>query len=216
MKNKYIYITDEEWFESSTLANPITFLDHELEQYFPEFYKLDYDLKLLVTNTPANSEKAMPFYNDYRERLGNPDISVFESAARERQAKNVFLNGFHQEHIQYIAPFIKDTVEVLYLFKSPKIYDLSILSEFKQLKCVFIFWNNSLETLWDMQNNNSLKVISFCFVTKLRDIKSLKHSCVEYVTLDSMDNSGNKKELLFDIDIFDEMPKLKQLKLVYK
>ena len=121
-----------------------------------------------------------------------------------------------QEHFDYIAPLIKNTTEVLYLFKCRLIKDLSILSEFKNLKCVLIFGNSSLKSLWDMSNNKSLKVLSFDYITNLREIETLKQSGVEYVSFSSMDFSSDKKELLMDTRIFDEMPELKHLKLVYK
>ena len=216
MKNKYIYITSSEWFETGTLKNPIVFLDQKIQNTYPELYSLVYDVKLLVTKPPTHFEKSVPFYNDYRERYGNSDISVLESATKAGPAKNIFLNGFCQEHFEYIAPFIKDTVEVLYFFKCPKIHDLSVLSEFKKLKCVFMYWNNSLESLWDMSNNKDLKVVSFLYITKLLEIDYLINSNVEYITFDSSDNSGNRKDMLFNKSIFDEIPKLKHLTLTYK
>lgn len=212
MKKKYVYITAEERFEDFPRRNPIRFLDHKLEHIYPEFYVVDYDLRLLATEV----ESDLRGYHDIWERHGDPDIEVLADAAKKRPAKNVFLNGFRQEHLEYIAPYIKDTVEVLYFFKCPKIKDLSVLSEFKELRCVLIFWNNALETLWDMSTNTKLKVISFEFVTKLREIETLKKSSVEYATFDSADNCGNRKEMLFDRSVFADVPKLKHLTLAYK
>lgn len=216
MKNNFIYITDKSWFEIGGLKNPIAILDHKLEKIYPELYNLEYDLKLLVAKPATETEKSAPFYNDYREKYGSSDISALGAAAKISTAKHVFLNGFYQEHLEYIIPFIKDTVEVLYLFKCPKINDLSVLSELKNLKCLFVYWNNSFERLWDMKNNQNLKIISFISVTKLNNIDTLKNSNVEYITFDSSDNSDNKKCLLFDRTALDEIPHLKNLTLVYK
>ena len=211
----YTYITNNDWFESGSLKNPITVLDHKLEKVYPEFYSLDYDLKLLATKSATNEEKSAPFYNDYREKHGSSDIQILKTAAA-KLAKTVFLNGFNQKHIKYIIPFIKDTVEVLYLYKCHQIKDLSILSELKNLKCLFVYWNNSFDCLWDMKNNQKLKIISFISVTKLSNIDALINSNVEYITFNSADNSGNKKYMLFDKSVFDKMSDLKHLTLIYK
>lgn len=213
--SKYIYIADPDYFEESALKNPICFDDHKISQTYPEFYELEYDLRLCVAKPATKSEKSFVLYNDYRERYGSLDITVFNDAIGRNKAKNVFLNGFHQEHLEYIIPLIKDCVEVLYLFKCPRIKDLSCLSECKNLKCVFIYWNNSLKTLWDMTSNKELKLISFLSCSKIKEISSLEFSSIEYITLDSEDNNGNKKMMLFDTSVFDKMPHLKHLTLVF-
>ena len=198
MKNQYMYITSKEWFESSSLRNPLCVLDENIKSIYPEFFELNYDLKILVTKRPTNEEKLSYCYNDYRERYGSSDISTVETAVKESPSKNVLLNSFTQEHFEYISPLIKDTAEILYFFKCKRINDLSALSEFSNLKCVYIYGNNSLESLWDMSNNKELKVLSFVYITKLKDIEALKDSCVEYINFDTSDNFGNKKPILFD------------------
>ncbi len=116
----------------------------------------------------------------------------------------------------HIAPKIKDTAEVIYFFKCPKIKDLSILSKFKNLKCVHIFWNNSLESLWKMKDNKHLKVISFEAISKLKNIETLRDSSVEYIHLDSSDNNGNRKPVFFDPIFFEQMQHIKHISLRYK
>lgn len=217
VSKKYVYITDKEWFESCGFANPIEFPDHKLEELYPQFYKGDYDLRLLVSDAPTKAERDFFAYNDYRDRYGSFDIEVVKTAAQNSPSKNIFLNSFRQEHFEYLAPFIKDTAEMLYLFKCRQIKNLSVLSDFKKLRCVLILGNNSLEELWDMRENKDLTVISLEYTTKLSEIDALRESNVEYFTLDSMDNSGNKTEFLIsDVSIFDEVPKLKHLKLVFR
>lgn len=210
MKNKYVYITSGDYFK-----RPI-YLSGKIEEIYPEYQNLTFDLHLLVTDAPDGPDEHMPIYNDYRERYGNPDIDAFQTAVKNSEAKNVFLNGFRQEHFDYVAPLIKDKAEVLYLFKCPKINDLSALSEFSKLRCVVVFWNNTLEALWNMEENKNLKILSFDFVTKLVDIDSLKDSNVEFVSIDSRNNGGGRKEMLFDRSVFDEIANLKHLRLVYR
>ena len=215
--NKYIYIADEAFFEENgALINPILFNDHKLEQLYREFYELNYDLRLCVTKPATTEEKAFVFYDDYRERYGSLDITVFNDAVKKSKSQNVLLDNFCQEHLEYIIPLIKDTVEVLYLFKCPKIKDLSCLADCKKLRCLLLYWNNSLESLWDMKENKELQVVSFLTFSKLKKISSLEFSSVKYVTLDSEDNSGNRKKMLFDTSVFNRMPNLKHLKLSFR
>ena len=211
MQQQNIYITDRDWFEDTANKNPIFVLDHNLEKIFPWFYSANYDLKILATKSVNEQEKAFPSYNDYRERYGHADISIINRAVLQSTAKNIFLNGFNQEQFEYIAPLIENTAEILYLFKCPKISDLSNLSTFKKLRCVHIYWNNSLEHLWKVQNNSDLKVLSFLYVTKLKHIENLADSCIEYINFDSSDNFGKKKELSIDKSVFERIPTLKHL-----
>lgn len=215
MKKDYVYITSPAWFEDTSLKNPIIATDHKLEAYDPDLYSVHYDTKLLITKAPSKEEKAAPFYNDYREIYGSNDIGILDKAISDSPSRFVFLNGFNQEQFLYIAPSIADTAEIMYFFKCPKIYDLSLLSGFKKLKCVLIYWNNSIQSLWDMSGNQQLKAISFTTISKLNDISSLSNSTVEYVSFDSSDNNERKKEMLFDKSVFEKMPHLKHLSLVY-
>ena len=215
MRNDYYYISDPKWFEDTSLKNPIRTRDHALETYFPEFYASHYDIRFVAAPAPSPEEKTFSFYNDYRERYGTPDIQSLHDALENSSPKCVFLNGFNQRQFLFVAPKIKDTAEVIYFFKCPRIKDLSILSQFKNLKCVHIFWNNSLETLWDMTDNRQLKVISFDAITKLRNIEALQDSSVEYVRFDSSDNSGNTKPILFDPSVLDQMRQIKHVSLIY-
>ena len=215
MKNEYVFITSAAWFDGTSLKNPITVTDNKLETYYPNLYCTHYDTRLLATKAPSKEEQASPIYNDYRERYGSDNIIVLDKAINGTPAISVFLNGFNQEQFLYVAPKIMDTAEIIYFFKCPYIHDLSSLSHFKKLKCVHIYWNNSLESLWDMTDNQSLKVISFSAISKLNSIEALKNSAVEYVSLDSSDNNGNKKKISFDTSAFESMPRLKHLSLIY-
>lgn len=159
---------------------------------------------------PSKAEKASPIYNDYRERYGKPSLSSLS-----RESKCVLLNGFRQEHFAAVTPMLKETTEVLYFFKCPHVKDLSILSEFARLRCVHMYWNNTVESLWDMKENRLLQAISFVSVTKLKNIENLRASTVEYVCLDSMDNGGKTKNMLFDPSVFGQMEHLKRLILNY-
>ena len=213
MKNNTIFITAKEWFESTSLKNPIIGMDHKLSQFFPDCYSVDYDTKLLATKVATKEERQSPFYDDYRERFGTNDIHIFDAAIMDRDARYVFLNGLNQEQFLHIVPKLKDTAEIIYFFKCPRINDLSVLSQFAKLKCVHIYWNNSLESLWDMTGNKHLKVISCVAISKLSNMEALKQSCVEYVCFDSSDNDGRTKKALFDVSTFAQMPYLKHLSL---
>ncbi len=216
MKNKYLYIVDKKYMNRGVMHNPILFNDEKLEKYYPELLELNYDVKLLVTKDERQwFRKNHPDMNEYQEKYGNEDISIFDKTIKKSLCKNVFLNGFHLEHLEYIAPLIKDNCEVLYLFKCPKINDLKVLKEFSKLKVLYIFWNNTLETLPVF--NETLEVISFNFVTKLKDVSNLVSTNIKYINIDSRDSIGNRKELLIeDITVFDRIKSLEHLKLEFK
>lgn len=216
MSKQYIFIYDNEWFDSTSLKNPIPTLDHKLEAYFPEFYETHYELRILAAEPASLEEKSALFYNDYRERYGVSDISSLDETIKSARPKSVFFNGFDQKLFLSIAPKLMETVEVIYFYKCPKIQDLSVLSQFTRLKCVHIYWNHSLEILWDMTSNPQLKVLSCTAISKLRNVDALKNASVEYVHLDSLDHSGNKQKALFDTAVFDQMQHLKHLSLNYK
>lgn len=216
MKRKYIYITDSEFFDDGALKNPIRINDWDLEKTFPQFFRINYNPRIIADDPPTEIERSFLAYNSYRDRYGQHDISAIDRAIAESDGKNIFLNSFDQALFDYTAPLIRDTASVLYLFKCPRIHDLSALSQFSQLECLFIYWNNRLETLWDMRNNPKLKVLSFHCITKLRHIEQLEDSSVEHVHFDSVDNSSNRKEMLFDDSVFAKMKNLRHLCLIYK
>lgn len=215
MKNNYLYITNEALSQNPSKTDLV--LDNDLHEHYPDFEETVYDLKLMVTRKPTKTEKNSPIYNGIYEEIGSDDITVLKDSALKNNAKRVKLTGFTQEHFDCVAPYLKETTEVLYLHRCPKIKDLSVLSNFPNLRSISIYWNNSLEKLWNMENNRALEVLSFVSISKLRDVSSLKNSNVKYVTFDSADNCGNKKECLIeDMSVFEQMPKLKHLKLIYK
>ena len=51
--------------------------------------------------------------------------------------------------------------------------------------------------------------------TPRSNIEAVKTSCVEYVCLDSSDNNGRHKKVLFDTSAFEQMNNLKHLSLIY-
>ncbi len=67
-----------------------------------------------------------------------------------------------------------------------------------------------------MKENKELKILSFDSVTKLKNIEPLIDSKVEYVRLDSMDNNGNTKPMLFDRSVLGKVPTIRHLILRYK
>ncbi len=215
MRKDYVFISNQQWFESCALKNPIVSLDYKLKKDYPDYFSLNYDTKLLASRAPTSELIGMPFYNDYLEKYGKSSTYEMDSVLRSKNSKYVFLNGFRQEHFEYVVPHIQETTEVLYLFKCPKIKDLSSLSKFKNLECLHIFWNNSIESLWDMTNNTKLKILSFITITKLKNIENLRKTSVEYINFDSSDNSDRKKPMLFEREVFDDMPNLKHLSLYY-
>ena len=212
MNEKSIYIYNDEWFDSTALENPLITDDHKLDDYYPEYYEVNYDVRLLAVEENEIADQ----FNDYKQRYGTKDINKLKDYVNKKNPQAVLLNGFDQEQFDYIIDYIKD-VKILYLFKCNKINDLSKLSNCHNLECLHIDWNNKLESLWDMSNNANLKVLSFDRITKLSKIEDLINTNIEYITFDSRNNLGQTKyEFDGNVDVFKQMKKLKHLKLYYK
>lgn len=216
MKNKMVLIFNKKWFEDGSLKNPIRSIDHDLETYYPHFYYVNYETKLLAATTPTKQERESIIYNDYLDKYGTTELNLLVAELQKSNCKNIFLSGFTQELFDYIIPYIKATAEIIYFFKCPKISDLSALSKFSNLKCVHIFYNNSLTKLWNMSKCENFKVLSFKTVTRLTNIDELKDSFVEYIHIDSLDNYGHKKPALFTVPALNEFPYLKHLYINFK
>ena len=212
MNNKCIYIYNDEWFDSIALENPLITDDHKLDDYYPEYYEVNYDVRLLATEENEIEDQI----NDYKQRYGTKDINELKDYVIRKNAQTVLLNGFDQEQFDYIMDYIKD-IRILYLFKCNKIYDLSKLSNCSNLECLHIYWNNRLESLWNMSNNTNLKVLSFDHISKLSKIEDLVNTNIEYITFDSRNNIGQTKyQFSGNMNVFKEMKNLKHLKLHYK
>ena len=212
MNKKSIYIYNDEWFDSTCLSNPLITLDHKLDDYYPEYYEVNYDVRLLATEENEITDQ----FNDFKQKYGTKDINVLKEYVSKKIPQTVLLDGFDQAQFDYIIDYIKD-VKILYLYKSNKIKDLSKLSNCSNLECLHIDWNNRLESLWDMSNNANLKVLSFDRITKLSKIEDLINTNIEYITFDSRNNLGQTKyEFSGNLDVFKQMKKLKHLKLHYK
>ena len=71
MNKKSIYIFNALWFDSTALGNPLSTLDHKLDKYYPNYYELNYDVKLLATEENEIEDQI----NDYKQRYGTKDIN---------------------------------------------------------------------------------------------------------------------------------------------
>jgi len=212
MNRKSIYIYNDEWFESTALENPLITDDHKLDNCYPKYYEVNYDVRLLATEENEIEDKI----NDYKQRYGTKYFNELIDYVIKKNPQTVLLNGFDQEQFDYIVDYLK-VVKILYLFKCDKINDLSKLSNCSNLECLHIYWNNRLESLWNMSNNTNLKVLSFDHISKLSKIEDLVNTNIEYITFDSRNNIGQTKyQFSGNMNVFKEMKNLKHLKLHYK
>lgn len=212
MNKKSIYIYKDEWFESTMLCNPLSTDDHKLDVFYPEYYEVNYDVRLLATEENEIEDQI----NDYKQRYGTENINELIDYVIKKNPQVVLLNGFDQAQFDCVIDYIKD-VKILYLFKCNKIMDLSKLSNCINLECLHIDWNNKVESLWDMKGNTKLKVLSFLRINKLSKIDDLVNTNIEYITFDIRNLLGQTKyEFNGNVDIFKQMKNLKHLKLQYK
>jgi hypothetical protein len=227
MSDKYCFVADEEFFlNTGYFKNPIGTLDHKLQQFFPNFSLVHYDLRIIAHKIPVFPkskvneelrEKCPVLFFDPFIEVSLSRIDYLKEIALNKLAKTIYLNGFTLEQFKYIVPYIKNTAEIIFFNKCNSIDDLSILSEFPNLQCVHIYWNNKLKSLWDMKGNKRLKALSFDFITKLQNVDGLKESTVEYLCLSGESPSGYKVDFLVeDKSVFQKVPNLKHLTLNFK
>ena len=118
MNEKSIYIYNDEWFDSTALENPLITDDNKLDDYYPEYYEVNYDVRLLAVEENEIEDQI----NAYKQRYGTKDINELKDYVIKKNPQAVLLNGFDQEQFDYIIDYIKD-VKILYLFKCNKIND---------------------------------------------------------------------------------------------
>ena len=91
MNNKCIYIYNDEWFDSTMLSNPHNTLDHKLDDYYPKYYEVNYDVRLLATEENEIEDQI----NDYKQRYGTNDINELKGYVIKKNPQTVLLNGFN-------------------------------------------------------------------------------------------------------------------------
>ncbi|MBQ8293089.1 MAG: hypothetical protein IJX78_04675 [Bacilli bacterium] len=208
---KGIYIYQDKWVESTALSNPLITLDHKMNEEYNDFYRVNYDLKLVAIEI----NDLLDNYNRYKEQIAQISIEELELLSVNNKSNRVLLNCFNQSQFEFISKYIGD-VEILYLHKCRNIKDLSIISNFKNLKCLHIFNNIKIEKLWDVSKNEKLKALSFIQISKLNNIEGLLGSNVEYMCFDSSDIYGKtKRDFEGKVEIIKQLKNLKHVKMVY-
>ena len=104
MNKKSIYIYNDEWFDSTCLSNPLITLDHKLDDYYPEYYEVNYDVRLLATEENEITDQ----FNDFKQKYGTKDINVLKEYVSKKIPQTVLLDGFDQAQFDYIIDYIKD------------------------------------------------------------------------------------------------------------
>ena len=98
MNKKSIYIYNDDWFDQTALSNPRITLDHKLDDYYPEYYEVNYDVRLLATEEDEIADQ----FNDYKQRYGTKDINELKGYVIKKNPQAVLLDGFDQEQFDYI------------------------------------------------------------------------------------------------------------------
>ena len=103
MNKKSIYIYNDDWFDQTALSNPLITLDHKLDDYYPEYYEVNYDARLLATEENEIEDQI----NDYKQKYGTKDINELKDYVIKKNAQAVLLNGFDQQQFDYIIKMLK-------------------------------------------------------------------------------------------------------------
>ena len=202
--------------DSSATARRYFELDAGLGEYFPDFLNAELDLILLISKTPSSGGQQTQFFGEGKENVDLVDPAALIAVLRSKRPRSILMIGFDRKHFDYISGELSVSAEAVYLFKCPRIGDLSALSSFSRLKCLCVFRNDTLTKLWDMSHNRDLLAVSLISAFKLDDIDALKNSPAEYFYFDSIDNSGKARPLLFDKHILDLSPHLKHYRVYAK
>lgn len=85
-------------------------------------------------------------------------------------AKSLRISGLNQETFEYLIGNYGNQFEAISFFKNKLVSDLSLLGNLRQLQFVYYFFNQRVERLWDMKNNESLTGLAIYDFSKLHII----------------------------------------------
>lgn len=88
--------------------------------------------------------------------------------------KKVWLDNVNQKQLDAILKEISPEVEDFFISGSPSLRDFSFLENFRNLKTVFLWWNNKATQLWDLTKTPDVKFLLLGDCNRLTDISSLK------------------------------------------
>ncbi len=90
--------------------------------------------------------------------------------------KIVWLDNVNQKQFDAVLKEIDPDIEAFYLSGSPGLRDFSFLENFRNLKTVFLWWNNKATQLWDLSKTPEVTSLLLCDCNRLTDISSLKYA----------------------------------------
>lgn len=178
-------------------------VENQLMDYVREFTARDYK-----TDSSGYAEQFIGFKDDvlwvYGHKDKVEDLNIYNGV------KKLIVTKLNQEMFNKVIEYYKDSIEQIFLWKSPLINDFSKLSEITNLEYFVGLWNNKARKLWKMESNLKLKGVSLSSFSKVDSLGDFKNS-----TIEELDFSGNRATLekvsLKNMNSLRTIPNLKSL-----
>lgn len=130
---------------------------------------------------------------EINQYLMKDDIeAIFSKIESRKEAFGISLIAVDQKFFESIITKYGKKFSVICFTKCPLISNLSALEDIDHLEYVTYYWNQRLESLWDLSKNPNLKGLSFDDFTRLHHLKDIP-------------KSRSLKELYFGDKIWDSL-----------
>lgn len=115
---------------------------------------------------------------------GRMQLHEIDALKNYPEAEILTVSGLDQAGFEYLIRNYGQQFRVLQFFKNKLVEDWSLLGTLPGLEYVYYFFNQRIESLWDMTNNKKLKGISIMDFSRLKTISGIeKAENLEYFSL---------------------------------
>lgn len=105
---------------------------------------------------------------------GKIQISDIDRLANYPEAKSVTISGLNQDTFEYFIHTYGKQLRYIRFFKNKAVEDWSLIGTLPELECVYWFHNQRITKLWDMSQNQALKVVVLEDFTRLHDLSGVE------------------------------------------
>ncbi|MBR5110458.1 MAG: hypothetical protein IK099_09695 [Clostridia bacterium] len=90
------------------------------------------------------------------------------------QLDTVRISGVNQKTFEYFIARYGKQFKRIHFFKCKLVQDWACLSDLPNLECLSWFWNQRIDSLWDMSNNVSLTALHISNFTRLHSLSGIE------------------------------------------
>ncbi len=135
-----------------------------------------------VNELESNEVRLIP--EDMDVGGGHMKIHEIDKIKDYPNADIVTISGLDQEGFEYFIKNYGKQFKIIQFFKNKKVEDWSLLSTLPDLEFLYYFFNQRIESLWDMTPNKKLKGIVLKDFSRLKSLKGIeKAENLEYFSL---------------------------------